>query len=92
MAVEFIRERDTLGEFYTARVHSPLGSTIRIDPSQSLECSITHQTKGKKDGFGVKFASGKHCRVLQIGSIGEATKFLRDIKTELGSARWFFEQ
>ena len=92
MAVEFIRERDTLGEFYTARVHSPLGSSIRIDPSQSLECSITHQTKGKKHGFGVKFASGKHCRVLQIGSIGEATKFLRSIKADFQTAKWFFQQ
>lgn len=92
MAIEFIENRDDFGTFWTARVHSPAGGMmITIDPFQPLEMAVSHQTKGKAHGFGVTFTSGKNRRTMQIGTVGETTKFLQDIKRELGS-KWFWAQ
>jgi hypothetical protein len=91
MPVTFQQKRDEFGDYWTARIESPYGGIINVDPFSPLECSISHQTKGKKQGFGVKFSTGKNCRVLQVGTVGEAESFLRDIKTTLGE-RWFWKQ
>ena len=92
MAVEFIENRDDFGSFWTARVHSPTsGGMVTITPFEPLECSISHQTKGKAHGFGVTFMSGKNKRTLQVGSVGETEMFLREIKRKLG-ANWFWSQ
>lgn len=91
--IEFLRRyNDELGEHCIARVHSPGGQYIDVNPFSPLECKISHQTKGKSHGFGVGFESGKNHRVLQIGSLGETTKFLQDIKREFRNAPDFFNQ
>lgn len=91
MPVTFHQKRDEFGNYWVARVESPYGGVFNVDPFTPLECSISHQSKGGKRGFGVKFITGKNCRVLQVGTVGEATEFLREIKTEL-SPRWFWKQ
>uniref|UniRef100_A0A6C0JIN8 Uncharacterized protein n=1 Tax=viral metagenome TaxID=1070528 RepID=A0A6C0JIN8_9ZZZZ len=92
MSVEFLSRRDESGSYYIARVHSPGGQYIDVNPFSPLECKISHQTKGKSHGFGVGFESGKNHRVLQIGSLGETTRFLQDIKRGFRKFPEFFSQ
>ena len=91
MPITFHQKRDEFGDYWTARIESPYGAVYNVDPFSPLECSISHQTKGGKHGFGVKFSAGKNCKVLQVGTVGEAEDFLGNIKREL-SPRWFWKQ
>jgi hypothetical protein len=92
MSVEFLPRFDEFGPYHIARVHSPCGQYIDVNPFTPLECNISHQTKGKAHGFGVGFHSGKNHRVLQIGSLGETTKFLQEIKQGIRKFPDFFGQ
>lgn len=91
MPVEFIQKRDEFGSFFEARVHSPYGGMIDINPFEPTEVTISHQNKGGRNGFGVKFTNGKQSRVLQVKSLGEATDFLREVRNSL-SKQWFWKQ
>lgn len=91
MPVTFQQKLDEFGDYWAARIESPYGGVFNVNPFAPLECSISHQSKGGKRGFGVKFSSGKNCRVLQVGTVGEAEDFLRDIRTSL-NPRWFWKQ
>jgi hypothetical protein len=94
MAVEYLRRRDDFGEYKIARVHSPLGQYIDISPFSGLSTmEISHQNKGRSHGFGAKFVMGpKNSRVLQIGSIGETSKFIQELKQELSPSSRFWKQ
>jgi hypothetical protein len=92
MTFEFLARSDDHGLYQIARIHSPAGQYIDVTPFSALECSVSHQSKGKAHGFGVAFRSGKNYRVLQIGSIGETTKFLQEIKLRFRKNPDFFKQ
>jgi hypothetical protein len=91
MAVTFHQKRDDFGNYWAARIESPYGGVFNVDPFTPLECAISHQSKGGKNGFGLKLTTGKNSRVLQIGTIGAAEEFLREVKNTL-SPRWFWKQ
>ena len=92
MAVCFIENNNEFGSFWTARIDGPNGGIpIVINPFETLECSVSHQTKGKAKGFGVLFTTGKTNRAIHVGTIGETEKFLRLIKSKLHD-KWFWEQ
>ena len=88
MPVTFQQNTDELGSYWVARVESPYGSTFTIDPYTPVECSISHQAKRGKNGFGVKFNINKTQKVLQVGTIGEAEHLLREIKSSLTPRFW----
>ena len=91
MTVTFHQKNNEFGCYWGARIESPYGEVINVDPFTPLECSISHQSKLGKTGFGVKFTNGKTSRVLRARTVGEAETFLREINTKL-SERWFWKQ
>jgi hypothetical protein len=91
MSITFQQKRSEIGDYWAARIESPYGETITIDPYTPLECSISHQSKVGKYGFGIKFNTGKNSRVLRLRTVGEAETFLREINLKLGQ-RWFWKQ
>jgi hypothetical protein len=92
MAVCFIEKHIDNCSFCAARIEGPNGGMpIDISPFETLECSVSHQTKGKAKGFGLLFTTGKTNRAIHVGTIGETEKFLRLIKSKLQN-NWFWEQ
>ena len=88
MPITFHQNDDDLGSYWTARIDSPYGGVFTIDPYTPVECSVSHQKKGGKYGFGVKFSIKNTHKVLHIGTAGEAEDFLREIKSRLTPSFW----
>jgi hypothetical protein len=91
MFVEFQPKRDQHGSpYFEARVESPIGNVVCINPFEPLDISIIHR-RGPK-GFGVEFVrSGKTRHTMNIGTIGETTTFIRYVKQALKTPG-FWEQ
>ena len=88
MPVTFHKKAHELGSYWAAHVVSPNGGEIIIDPFTPIECSVSHQNKAGKHGFGVKFSIKNNHRVLHVGTAGDAEKLLRDIKKTLTYRFW----
>lgn len=88
MPVTFQKKRDELGSYYLALVESPYGGTIVVDSFTPMECSVVHQNKCGKYGFGVQFTIKKTSKVLRVGTLGEAETLLTEIKNKLNSNFW----
>jgi len=91
MSVQFVKKEDDYAAFYIARLESPTGGVYEIDPfADGCQMEVSHQTKGGRNGFGLSIRSGKHQKVLHVGTCGETESFLRLIKRELKP--WFWAQ
>jgi hypothetical protein len=88
MPVTFQKKRDQLGSYYVALIESPYGSSFVVDSFTPLECSVVHQNKRGKYGFGVQFTIKKNSKVLHAGTVGEAETLLSEIKHKLTPSFW----
>ena len=92
MPVTFQQKDDEFGSYWIARVESPNGGIFNVDPFTPLECSVSHQSKGGKNGFGVRFSIKNTHKVLHVGTCGEAEDLLREIKSNLTPRFWKQDQ
>jgi hypothetical protein len=88
MPITFEKNTDDLGSYVVARVEGPNGGVFTIDPYTPIECSVSHQSKRGKNGFGVKFSIKNTHKVLHVGTAGEAETLLREIKSNLTPRFW----
>jgi hypothetical protein len=91
MPVKFLKQHDTYGNFWTARIEGPYGGFYDVNPYVQLECAIEHQKKCGKYGFKVRFTSGKNSKFIQTRTLGESYDFIREIRNELDHT-WFWKQ
>jgi hypothetical protein len=92
MPITFNKIDDEFGSYWVAEVASPYGGIFTVDPFTPLECSVCHQTKGGKNGFGVRFSIKNTHKVLHVGTAGEAENLLREIKSNLTPRFWRQQQ